>query len=258
MKILPIRNILMKKQIVTALAALVIAPAMSATSVDFGYKAHTSDTKSDNGGAYDQPFVKLTHFNKADWGTLLAYVKFENPREVKEAQHGADGKLTVKSLFIIDKQISDTSYNLWGQNFSVSNRTVMEDNLYLGVTTNRKYGDLFINAGIGLNYSVAHFDPTGANFDGISGYAAVINASYPFSAIGLKHSLSVNYEGQIDRDEDHMSTLGYDSYGHQIITTLKTSMTESFYTKLHMTHFDSWGSAPNDGIEYGVAVGFTF
>jgi hypothetical protein len=27
---------------------------------------------------------------------------------------------------------------------------------------------------------------------------------------------------------------------------------------LHMTHFDSWGSAPNDGIEYGVAVGFTF
>ncbi|WP_076411890.1 outer membrane protein OmpK [Shewanella sp. UCD-KL12] len=248
----------MKKQLITAMTAFLIAPAMSATSVDIGYKAYTSDTKDDNGGAYDQPFVKLTHFNKADWGTLLAYIKLENPGEVKDAQHDADGKLTVKSLIIVDKQISDSKYNFWMQNFLVSNRTVMEDNLYLGVTTNRKYGDLFLNAGAGVNYSAASLTPTGESFDGISGYAAVINARYPFSALGLKHSLSVNYEGQFDRDEQHMSTLGYASYGHQLITTLKTSMTDSFYTKLHMTHFDSWGSTANDGIEYGVAVGFTF
>lgn len=248
----------MKKQLVTALAAFVIAPAMSATSVDMGYKAYTSETKSDNGGAYDQPFVKLTHFNKADWGTLLAYVKLENPGEVKDAQHGKEGKLTVKSLVIVDKQIADSNYNLWVQNFVVTNRTIMEDNLYLGVTTNRKYGDLFINAGLGINYSAAHFDPTGASFDGVSGYAAVINARYPLAFAGLKHSLSINYEGQMDRDRDHMSTLGYDSYGHQLITTLKTNISGSFYTKLHLTHFDSWGSVPNDGIEYGAAIGFTF
>ncbi|QFU24536.1 outer membrane protein OmpK [Shewanella eurypsychrophilus] len=248
----------MKKQILTALSIFLVAPAISATSVDVGYKAYTSDTKDDNGGAYDQPFVKLTHFNKADWGTLLAYIKLENPGEINDAQNDKDGKLTVKSLIIVDKQISDSKYNYWMQNFLVSNRTVMEDNLYLGVTTNRKYGGLFLNAGVGVNYSAASLAPTGAHFDGISGYAAVINARYPFSAMGLKHSLSVNYEGQFDRDEEHMSTLGYASYGHQIITTLKTSMTESFYTKLHMTHFDSWGATPNDGIEYGVAVGFSF
>lgn len=248
----------MKKQLVTALTMLLVAPAMSATSLDIGYKAYTSDTKSDNGGAYDQPFVKLTHFNKAEWGTLIAYVKLENPGEINDAQHGKDGKLTVKSLLIIDKQIADSSFNIWAQNFLVSNRTVMEDNFYLGVTTNQKFGSLFVNAGVGLNYSAAHFDPTGESFDGLSGYAAVINARYPFSAMGLKHSLSVNYEGQIDRDEDYMSTLGYASYGHQIITTLKTSVSDSFYTKLHLTQFDSWGAAPNDGIEYGVAVGFNF
>jgi hypothetical protein len=248
----------MNKQLIAALSVFLAAPAMSATSLDIGYKAYTSDTKDDNRGAYDQPFVKLTHFEKADWGTLLAYIKLENPGEIKDAQNDADGKLTVKSLIIVDKQISDSKYNYWMQNFLVSNRTVMEDNLYLGVTTNRKYGGLFINAGVGVNYTAASLAPTGANFDGISGYAAVINARYPFSTMGLKHSLSVNYEGQFDRDEEHMSTLGYASYGHQIITTLKTSITESFYTKLHMTHFDSWGSTPNDGIEYGVAVGFTF
>ncbi|EDQ01877.1 outer membrane protein OmpK [Shewanella benthica] len=248
----------MKKQLVTALTMLLVAPAMSATSLDIGYKAYTSDTKSDNGGAYDQPFVKLTHFNKAEWGTLIAYVKLENPGEISDAQHGKDGKLTVKSLLIIDKQIADSSFNIWAQNFLISNRTVMEDNFYLGVTTNQKFGSLFVNAGVGLNYSAAHFDPSGESFDGLSGYAVVINVRYPFSAMGLKHSLSVNYEGQIDRDEDHMSTLGYASYGHQIITTLKTSVSDSFYTKLHLTQFDSWGAAPNDGIEYGVSVGFKF
>ncbi|MEC4728972.1 outer membrane protein OmpK [Shewanella sp. D64] len=248
----------MKKQIITALSVFLVTPAISATSVDIGYKAYTSETKDDNGGAYEQPFVKLTHFNKADWGTLLAYIKLENVGEVKDAQDDKDGKLTVKSLIVVDKQIAKTKYNYWAQNFLSSNRTVMEDNLYLGVTTNRKYGDLFINAGAGLNYTAASFSPTGAHFDGLSGYAAVINASYPFSALGLKHSLAVNYEGQFDRDEEHMSTLAYDSYGHQIITTLKTSISQSFYTKLHLTHFDSWGAAPNDGIEYGVSVGFTF
>ena len=248
----------MKNQLIIALSVFLVAPAMSATSVDIGYKAYTSETKDDNGGAYDQPFVKLTHFNKADWGTLLAYIKLENPGEVQDAQGGKDGKLTVKSLVIVDKQIADSSYNYWAQNFLSSNRTVMEDNLYLGITTNRKYGDLFINTGIGLNYSAASFSPTGSHFDGLSGYAAVINASYPFSGLGLKNSVSVNYEGQFDRDEEHMSTLGYANYGHQIITTLKTSITDSFYTKLHVTHFDSWGATPNDGIEYGVAVGFSF
>ena len=248
----------MKKQLITALSIFMVAPAMSATSLDVGYKAYTSDTKDDNGGAYDQPFIKLTHFNKADWGSLLAYIKLENPGEVKDAQNNTDGKLTVKSLVIVDKQISDSKFNYWGQNFLSSNRTVMEDNLYLGVTTNRKYGDLFINAGVGFNYSAASLAPTGASFDGISGYAAVINARYPFAALGLKHSLSVNYEGQFNRDEEHMNTLGYASYGHQIITTLKTSITDSFYTKLHLTQFDSWGVTPNDGIEYGVAIGYTF
>ncbi|WP_028109163.1 outer membrane protein OmpK [Ferrimonas futtsuensis] len=248
----------MKLKLLTAAIALVATPVLSATSLDIGYKAYTSDTKDDNRGAYDQPFFKLSHFNKADWGTLFAYVKLENPGEVKDAQHGADGKLTVKSLTIVDKQIGDSAYNWWLQNFLVSNRTVMEDNLYLGFTTNRKYGQLFINAGLGINYSAASFSPTSASFDGLSGGAAVINARYPLQFLGLKHSLSLNYEGQFGRDDEHKATLGYDSYGHQIITTLKTSLGEGIYTKLHLTQFDSWGATPNDGIEYGLAIGFSF
>lgn len=248
----------MKRTLLAASLALLTGSAFAGTTFDLGYKAHTSSTKDDNGGAYDQPFVKITHFNKADWGTLLAYLKLENPGEIADAQHGKDGKLTVKNLMIIDKQIGDTAYNWWLQNFLVSNRTVMEDNLYLGLTTNRKFDKLFINAGAGLNYSAAHFDPTGASFDGISGGAVVINAIYPMQAFNLKHRLSVNYEGQFARDDEHKSTLGYDSYGHQIITTFKTSLTDTVYTKLHLTHFDSWGSSPNDGIEYGVAIGFNF
>ncbi|USD38124.1 MULTISPECIES: outer membrane protein OmpK [Ferrimonas] len=248
----------MNTKLIAALSALLVAPAMSATSLDLGYKAYTSDTRDDNAGAYNQPFLKLSHFNKADWGTLFAYVKLENPGEVKDAQHGADGKLTVKSLAIVDKQIGSSNHNLWMQNFLSSNRTVMEDNLYLGLTTNQKFNGLFINAGIGINYSAASFSPTNASFDGLSGGAAVINARYPFALAGLKHSLTVNYEGQFGRDDEHKQTLGYDSYGHQLITTLKTNLTESLYTKLHLTQFDSWGATPNDGIEYGIAIGMSF
>ncbi|MGL5487788.1 MAG: outer membrane protein OmpK, partial [Shewanella sp.] len=92
----------------------------------------------------------------------------------------------------------------------------------------------------------------------LSGYAVVLNAKYPFELLGFKNSLSLNYEAQIDRDKAHQALFSYDSYGHQIITTLQTNLTDSVFSKIYVTHYDSWGSQYNDGIEYGVSVGYQF
>ncbi|WP_345875274.1 outer membrane protein OmpK [Shewanella algae] len=228
------------------------------TSLDLGYKFYTSDTKDDNPGVFNQPFLKLNHLGLADWGSYFANIKLENPGEVAENQKNEDGKTTLKSLAIIEHKLGESGFNFWAQNFISASETLVEDNLYLGVTHNSKFGDLALNYGVGFNYTFGHFSPTDENFNDISGYALVLNAKYPLSFAGLKHNLSVNYEAQIDRDEEHQKLFSYDSYGHQIILGWQTQFTDAFYGKLHLTQYDSWGAQYNDGIEYGLAFGYQF
>ncbi|WP_025821366.1 outer membrane protein OmpK [Shewanella marina] len=231
---------------------------VNVTNVELGYKAYTSSTKTDNKGVFDQSFVKLNHLAIVDWGNYFANIKLENPGQWSHDQSGQAGKTTLKALNIIEYNLGTTKFNLWGQNFISANKTVVEDNLYLGVSHDVSLAGVSINYGLGANYTFASLTPTNGEFNGMSGYATVLNLRYPLTVLGLKNMLSLNYEGQFDRATEHQHLLGYRSYGHQIITTLKTNISKSIYSKLHITHFDSWGSTPRGGIEYGVAIGMNF
>lgn len=81
------------------------------TSVDLGYKFYTSDTKDDNPGVFNQPFVKLNHLGIADWGTYFANLKLENPAEIAENQKHVDGKTTIKSLLILENKLGESQFN---------------------------------------------------------------------------------------------------------------------------------------------------
>lgn len=257
------RGSMCKKSVASILVgAIVFSGSVCAdvnkTSVDLGYKFYTSDTKNDNPGVFNQPFIKLNHLGIADWGTYFANLKLENPAEIAENQKHLDGKTTIKSLLIIENKLGESQFNFWTQNFISASETLVEDNLYLGVTHNAKIQKLSLNYGVGLNYTIGNFSPTSEKFNDLSGYAVVLNAKYPFEFLGFKNSLSLNYEAQIDRDKAHQALFSYDSYGHQIITTLQTNLTDSVFSKIYVTHYDSWGSQYNDGIEYGVSVGYQF
>ena len=254
---------MLNKSMVSALLSTIFISAsayadVTKTSVDLGYKFYTESTKDDNPGVFNQPFVKLNHLGIADWGTYFANIKLENPAELAENQKNQDGKTTLKSLMILENQLGESNFNFWTQNFISASETLVEDNLYLGLTHNTKFKSLSLNYGVGFNYTFGNFSPTSEKFNDLSGYALVVNAKYPFELLGAKHSLSLNYEAQIDRDKAHQELFSYESYGHQIITTLQTNLTDSIYTKLHLTHYDSWGAQYNDGIEYGVSVGYQF
>jgi hypothetical protein len=258
-----VRGFMCNKSVITALfGAIFVSGSVYAdvnkTSVDLGYKFYTNDTKNDNPGVFNQPFVKLNHLGIADWGSYFANVKLENPAELAENQKNIDGKTTIKSLMIIENRLGESQFNFWTQNFVSASETLVEDNLYFGLTHNAKFKDLSLNYGVGLNYTFGNFSPTSAKFNDLSGYAVVLNAKYPFDFLGFNHSLSLNYEAQIDRDEVHQELFSYNSYGHQIITTIQTKLTDSIYSKLHLTHYDSWGSQYNDGLEYGISIGYQF
>lgn len=171
---------------------------------------------------------------------------------------GQDGVTTIKVLNIVEYALTKSAFNIWGQNIITANENLVEDNLYFGGSHNVKLAGAAINYGIGFNYTYASFSPTNQDFSGMSGYAAVFNLRYPFAAMGVKNTLLIYYEGQFDRAPQHKKVFAYRDYGHQLITTLKTNITDTIYTKLHVTQFDSWAATPKGGIEYGVAVGINF
>ncbi|HAY95542.1 outer membrane protein OmpK, partial [Shewanella sp.] len=179
-----------KKSVASILVSAIIFSGsvyadVNKTSVDLGYKFYTSDAKNDNPGVFNQPFVKLNHLGIADWGTYFANLKLENPAEIAENQKNLDGKTTIKSLLILENKLGESQFNFWTQNFISASETLVEDNLYLGITHNAKIQNLSLNYGIGLNYTIGSFSPTSEKFNDLSGYAVVLNAKYPFELLGL-------------------------------------------------------------------------
>lgn len=228
------------------------------TSLEAGYKAYPSSTRDKNKGAWDQPFLALNHLGIADWGDYYGHIKVENPGRWSENQSGKDGVSTIKGLGIVQYELAGSALHLWGQNFITGNSNLAEDNLYLGVSHTLNRAGVILNGGLGINYSYASFSPTDQDFDGLSGYAAVVNVRYPFVVMGVKNILQVYYEGQFDRARQHQRVFDYRGYGHQLITSLKVNLTDMLYARLYLTQFDSWASTPNDGIEYGASGGISF
>lgn len=240
-------------------AALMAIPSafsadFSKTTFELGYMGFSDTTKEDNPGALDQPFIALNHLIIKDDYSFFQLLKFENIGEVK-----SDKRVATKALTVFHHNLGKSKFQFWGQNFLVAHRDITEDNFYFGVKHATQVGTVKLRYGAGLHYTISSSDFNGLDYAGMSGGVANFNASYRGSLFDTPTSFSFDYITQFARDEKHAAIFNYDKdYGHQIIAAMTNELTKSIYTKFSARHYKSWGCTPNDGIEYGVAIGYRF
>ncbi len=234
---------------------LLAQASVSATRVELGYKAHSGATLARNPGAFDQPFLQLDFSLAEDWGRLFSTSKLENPGRWARDQSGQPGRMTFKSLNVLEPKLGDSDYHLLLQNFISASSSSVEDNVYLGATRDLSWGPASLSVGAGWHYTASSFRATDLAYTGPSGYFALVNLRYPFSLLGHSNAFSIAYNGQFDRAGAHQAVFRYQDYGHQLVNTLKTELTDRLYTKLYLTHLDSIGATPFGNLEYGFAIG---
>lgn len=225
-----------------------------ATSVEAGYMGFIASTKDKNPGAFDQPFISFNHVAGTDDYSFFQMIKFENPNNVS-----SNKRMSTKALTVFRNNIAATNFKVWGQNFLVANKSLVEDNVYMGLTHSVNLSEVKLRYGAGLHYTHSSSNITNKDYTGMSGGVANINTAYKTQLFGLPLGLSLDYITQFARNEEHAAVFNYDkNYGHQIILAAKADLNSSLYAKLAVKDYKSWGATPNDGQEYSVSVGYKF
>ncbi|MGI3003528.1 outer membrane protein OmpK [Shewanella algae] len=228
--------------------------AAASTRVETGYLGFPGDTRSDNRGAFNQPFVALSYFNRDERNTFYQLLKVENPAKVV-----ADKRVAFKSLTIWHYRLNEERTALWLQNFLGTHKHLTEDNFYLGLKQHFDYGSLRFNLGLAGHYTVSQSNLTDRDYSGLSGVVLNGNSYYDLPVLPKGWKLNLDYTAAFGRDHEHAAVFGYDTdYGHQLFAALSGPLIRDLNLKLQLTHYQSWGTAPNDGLEYSVAVNYAF
>ncbi|WP_246033061.1 outer membrane protein OmpK [Shewanella canadensis] len=225
-------------------------------SVGIGYEYMIGDMGDDNPTQQDQEYFRFTNVTVADWGSMIGWLKFENPTDTAEAGVG-DGYVTTKAWLKLDYSLGNTPFNAWVQSFTVGNKATFEENLYLGGSYDVNLGPVKGTAGLGAMYAYGsmHEGPNaGASFAGFSGYAAVLQLKMP-----LSKSLTAKfyYEGQFDRSSEHQS-IGYKDYGYQAIACIDYKLPSAMLASLSYKHRENWGGVKAEGGIVFAEVSYSF
>lgn len=230
------------------------ADVISKNNIIVGYE-HLLDAEGNNPNLYDQPYLVLGHSTSAHWGDITGWVRLENPTNSANNQNGVDAGSTTKIWLKIDYNISESPFNIWSQSFTNANKTVVEQDVYLGASYDIKFGKLKGTFGLGMQYAYGSFTPTGKSFNGVSGAATTLVLGYPITP---EWFTKLYYEAQFNRSAEHKDVLSYDSYGHQLVLGIDYRFNPQFFVGTSYKHRQSWGGAINDGGEIFFEAGYTF
>ncbi|QIZ77604.1 porin [Ferrimonas lipolytica] len=230
------------------------AAEFTKTSFEIGYMGFSDTTKDDNPGALDQPFMSFNHIAVKAEQSLFQMIKLENPDNI-----AGDKRMATKALTIFHHDLGNSAFQFWGQNFLVAHKDIVEDNIYLGAKHKAAFGGVKLKYGVGIHYTHSSSDFKNLDYTGFSGGVGNINMSFRDTLLDWPTLFSLDYTTQFARDEEHAAVFNYDEdYGHQIIASMATNLSDDVFIKANLKHYKSWGCTPNDGVEYGFSIGYVF
>ncbi|WP_345848697.1 hypothetical protein [Shewanella algae] len=239
---------------VTLLGGFGTTDAGASTQIETGYLGFTSATRDDNPGAFNQSFAALSHFSRDERNTFYQMLKVENP-----GKWVADKRVAFKSLTVWHYRLNEERTALWLQNFLGTHKHLTEDNFYLGLKQHFDCGALRFNLGLAGHYTVSQSNLTDKDYSGLSGVVLNGNSYYDLPVLPKGWKLNLDYTAAFGRDREHAAVFGYDDdYGHQLFAAVSGPLAQDLSLKLQLTHYKSWGTAPNDGLEYSFSLRYAF
>lgn len=227
--------------------------ASTDTRAEIGYMGFESHTLERNPGAFDQPYLLLSHQQPLANQSLFTSVKLENPGRLVQDQQHHSGRQAAK-LFGRYQPQATGQRGLWLQGFSMLSENIVENNLFMGLKQGNRIGTVDMKFGAGAHYSFGRSEFSKQDYATWSGMVTTVQLNWRYA----KSNLSLDWIGHYFRDDKHMDTFGYHGHGQQLTLAANQPLSENWQFQSKLTGYKSLGANPNDGLEYAVGINYRF
>ena len=215
--------------------------------VSVNYDMNVGKTMEENAAKYDRFWLGYVNATTASWGEFVAVVELDDyflSGENDDHAKGKDSFSTVRTVFDAHLNIGEEKgLNVWLQNFNIAQPTIIENEMFVGVSYDLELGGFTIRPRAAVQYyNLIHMKPYEAvngdgssQFSGFNGYIAGVDISKRFEMkLPLSFTFIGDYFGGYD-NEYLTKSLSMDDYSYNLNLVVNAHVTKNFTVAIEAT-----------------------